>query len=154
MPAWPGLVFYADSFTLLPRADQETRTVPMRLTLANPEGKLKPGLTATVRLRGMGEETLLIPSQSLIDLGEEQHVIIRAADGGFIPKKVQVARSSADQTAIASGLDPGDEIVVSGLFLIDSEANLRGALERMRQDAGADKSPGAAHEHNTQGAER
>jgi Cu(I)/Ag(I) efflux system membrane fusion protein len=135
VPAWPGLAFYADSFTLLPRADAETRTVPLRLSLPNPEGRLKPGLTATLRLRGRGEESLLIPSQSLIDLGDEQRVITRAVDGGFVPKKVQVLRSSAEQTAIASGLEAGEEIVVSGLFLIDSEANLRGALERMRQDA-------------------
>jgi Cu(I)/Ag(I) efflux system membrane fusion protein len=157
VPAWPGLAFYADSFTLLPKADPETRTVPLRLTLANPEGKLKPGLTATVRLRGVGEETLLIPSQSLIDLGEEQHVIIRAADGAFVPKKVQVSHSSAEQTAIAAGLNPGDEIVVSGLFLIDSEANLRGALERKRQDAGTGNTSGGSsgmpREQNTPEAE-
>lgn len=133
IPAYPEKVFQADSFSLLPRADQETRTVPLRLSVSNADGLLKPGMTANIRLRGNGEEALLIPTQSLIDLGHEQRVVTRAADGSFVPKQVQVLRSSREQTAIASGLEEGDEVVVSGLFLIDSEANLRGALERMRK---------------------
>jgi Cu(I)/Ag(I) efflux system membrane fusion protein len=47
-----------------------------------------------------------------------------------------VLRSSRDATAVLDGLEEGDEVVVSGLFLIDSEANLRGALDRMRAGAG------------------
>jgi Cu(I)/Ag(I) efflux system membrane fusion protein len=134
VPAWPDRVFYALSSTLLPRADLSTRTVPLRLVLDNGEGLLKPGMSAVIRLRGTGEEALLISTQSLIDLGEEQRVVTRAPDGSFMPKKVQVLRSSGEKTALASGLDPDDEVVVSGLFLVDSEANLRGALDRMRRD--------------------
>ncbi|MDR3073538.1 MAG: efflux RND transporter periplasmic adaptor subunit [Deltaproteobacteria bacterium] len=149
--AYPEQVFYAESFTLLPRADQETRTVPLRLSLDNADGLLRPGMTASVRLRGTGEEALLIPTQSLIDLGEEQRVITRAADGSFIPRRVRVLRSSQEKTAVSSGVEPGDEVVVSGLFLIDSEANLRGALERMRRDA----QPGDAQSGDAQpGAEK
>lgn len=133
VPAYPEKVFPVDSFTLLPRADRETRTVPLRLNVSNTDGLLRPGMTASIRLRGSGEEALLIPTQSLIDLGNEQRVVTRAADGSFVPRRVQVLRSSREKTAIASGLEDGDDVVVSGLFLIDSEANLRGALERMRQ---------------------
>ncbi|MDR3362595.1 MAG: efflux RND transporter periplasmic adaptor subunit [Desulfovibrio sp.] len=136
--AWPDKVFYAQSFTLLPRADKGTRTVPLRLTLDNPDGLLKPGMTATIRLRGADEETLLIPTQSLIDLGEEQRVIVRLADGSFAPRQVHVLRSSREKTAVASGVEPGEEVVVTGLFLIDSEANLQGALNRMRRDNAQD----------------
>lgn len=139
--AYPEKVFQAESFTLLPKADLDTRTVPLRLTVKNPEGLLKPGMSASIRLRGSSEEALLIPTQSLIDLGHEQRVITRAADGSFVPKQVQVLRSSRDKTAIASGLDAGEDVVVSGLFLIDSEANLRGALERMRNNAAATANP-------------
>jgi Cu(I)/Ag(I) efflux system membrane fusion protein len=135
VPAWPDRAFHTTSFTLLPRADLATRTVPLRLVLDNGEGLLKPGMSAAIRLRGTGEDALLISTQSLIDLGGEQRVITRAPDGGFVPKKVHVLRSSGEKTALASGLEAGEEVVVSGLFLIDSEANLRGALERMRRDA-------------------
>jgi Cu(I)/Ag(I) efflux system membrane fusion protein len=136
IPAYPDRVFFSESATLLPKADLATRTVPLRLTLGNADGLLKPGLTASIRLRGESGESLLIPAQSLIDLGDEQRVVVRTADGAFVPRLVQVLRSSRDATAVLDGLEEGDEVVVSGLFLIDSEANLRGALDRMRADAG------------------
>ena len=117
---------------MLPDADPATRTVPLRLSVRNPEGLLRPGMTATISLRGSGPESLLIPTQSLIDFGEEQRVIVRAADGSFVPRRVEVLRSSREQTAVASGLEEGEDVVATGLFLIDSEANLRGALEKMR----------------------
>ena len=143
--AYPDRVFMAENVTLLPKANQDTRTVPLRMTVANPEGLLKPGMTASLRLRGTGPEALLVPTQSVIDLGNEKRVVTRAANGSFVPKKVQVLRSSRDETAIVSGLEEGENVVVSGLFLIDSEANLRGALDKMR---GNDAQEEGGHEKN------
>jgi Cu(I)/Ag(I) efflux system membrane fusion protein len=131
--AWPGEVFEVTEQTVLAKASLETRTVPLRLAVPNPDGRLRPGLTATVRLRGSGPEGLIIPTQSLIDLGHEQRVITRLNDGNFLPKKVKVAGSSGEETVVTEGLEENDLVVVSGLFLIDSEANLTGALERMRR---------------------
>ncbi|MDR1777049.1 MAG: efflux RND transporter periplasmic adaptor subunit [Desulfovibrio sp.] len=133
VPAWPGRAFFAQSGTLLPKADPSSRTVPLRLALDNSEGLLKPGLTASIRLRGVSEESVLIPTQSLIDMGDEKRVVVRAADGSFVPRRVEVLRDAREQTAVRSGVEEGEEVVVTGLFLIDSEANLRGALERMRR---------------------
>ncbi|MDR2850740.1 MAG: efflux RND transporter periplasmic adaptor subunit [Desulfovibrio sp.] len=132
--ALPGMAFYANAFTLLPQADRDTRTVPLRLVIDNPDGLLKPGMTATVRLRGADEEQLLVPTSSLISLGEEQRVIVRAPDGSFVPRRVRTLRSSGEKTAVASGVEAGEEVVVTGLFLIDSEANLQGALGRMERE--------------------
>lgn len=140
--AYPDRVFTANSVTLLPKADQDTRTALLRLDVGNADGLLRPGMTVSIRLRGTGTEALLVPTQSVIDLGDEQRVVTRAPDGSFVPKTVRVLRSSRDETAIASGLEEGEEVVVSGLFLIDSEANLRGALEKMR---GGDQA-GGGHE--------
>ena len=140
--AYPDRIFTANSVTLLPKADQDTRTALLRLDVGNADGLLRPGMTVSIRLRGTGTEALLVPTQSVIDLGDEQRVVIRTPDGSFVPKTVQVLRSSRDETAIASGLEEGEEVVVSGLFLIDSEANLRGALEKMR---GGDQA-GGGHE--------
>ena len=70
---------------------------------------------------------------------------MRAKDGTFVPRLVQVLRSSRDQTAVATGVDEGEDVVVSGVFLIDSEANLRGALQKMRGNAAqGSASPDAA----------
>jgi Cu(I)/Ag(I) efflux system membrane fusion protein len=148
-PAWPEKVFRPESFTLLPRADQETRTVPLRLSVNNENGLLRPGMTAIIRLRGKGEETLLIPTRSLIDLGDEQRVVTRAADGSFVPKLVRVLRSSGEMTAVASGVEAGEKVVVSGLFLIDSEANLRAALDRMRGNAPSGGTPDGGREERS-----
>ena len=156
VPAYPEIVFPVNSFVLLPKADQEVRTVPLRLTVNNEESLLRPGMTASIRLRGSDTEALLVPTQSIIDMGEEQRVVIRAADGSFVPRLVQVLRSSREQTAVATGVEEGEEVVVSGLFLIDSEANLRGALARMRKSAsnetgeentGSEQKPEAVHGH-------
>ncbi|MDR1657552.1 MAG: efflux RND transporter periplasmic adaptor subunit [Deltaproteobacteria bacterium] len=132
-PVWPNRIFEVSSQTLLPKANSQTRTVPLRLTVPNGEGLLRPGLTATVRLRQRGAESIIIPTQSLIDLGESVRVITRLPDGTFLPKAVTVAGSSGSNTAITDGLEQGDEVVVSGLFLIDSEANLAGALDRLKR---------------------
>jgi len=76
---------------------------------------------------------LLIPSQAVIDSGKEQHVITLDSQGRFIPKSIKILHESQNQTGIASGLMEGESVVVNGLFLIDSEANISGALERMHQ---------------------
>jgi Cu(I)/Ag(I) efflux system membrane fusion protein len=92
---------------------------------------LRPGLTATVRLRALGPEGLIIPLQSLIDLGDEARVISLAEDGSFVPKDVKVVSLGREEAVVSGDLAEGESLVVGGLFLIDSEANLRGALDRL-----------------------
>ncbi|MDR2141110.1 MAG: efflux RND transporter periplasmic adaptor subunit [Deltaproteobacteria bacterium] len=135
--AWPGRAFEVLSQTLLPQANEAARTARLRLTVANPEGLLRPGLTAIIRLSYQGPPGLLIPTQSLIDLGEDKRVITLAPDGTFLPKRVQVGGSAREETLISTGLNEGETVVVSGLFLIDSEANLVGALDRLRPATGS-----------------
>jgi Cu(I)/Ag(I) efflux system membrane fusion protein len=142
--AWPERVFEPSSQTLLPRANSQTRTVQLRLTVPNPEGLLRPGLTASVRLRKQSGEALLIPTLSLIDLGDEKRVVTRLPGGAFAPKLVRTGSSSRGETEVLEGLSEGDEVVVSGLFLIDSEANLAGALERLRSPEPAKAADGGA----------
>ncbi|MDR1041766.1 MAG: efflux RND transporter periplasmic adaptor subunit [Deltaproteobacteria bacterium] len=142
LPAFPDRAFEIIELAVLPNADPATRAVPVRVSVKNPEGRLIPGMTARLRLRATEPEAVLVPTQSLIDLGEDdRRVLTRAPDGSFLPKRVTVGRSSRDRTQVLSGLEPGEEVVTVGLFLIDSEANLRGALERLRGDKEA---PGAS----------
>jgi Cu(I)/Ag(I) efflux system membrane fusion protein len=132
LPAYPDRAFEILEMGVLPRADPATRAVPMRLSVANPEGLLIPGMTATLRLRATEDEAVLVPTQSLIDLGgSDKRVVTRTPGGTFLPKRVTVGRSSRERTQVLSGLEPGEEVVTVGLFLIDSEANLRGALDRL-----------------------
>ena len=122
-------------WTLLPGVDAATRTLQLRLEVDNADEALKPGMNAWLQLNTASEPMLLIPSQALIDTGSEQRVITVDADGRFVPKRVAVFQASQGVTALRSGLAEGEKVVSSGLFLIDSEANISGALERMRSES-------------------
>ncbi|EPG4633514.1 MULTISPECIES: efflux RND transporter periplasmic adaptor subunit [Klebsiella] len=146
VPAWPGKTFRISKWTLLPSVDSATRTLQLRLQVNNPDEALKPGMNAYLQLTSESAPMLLIPSKALIDSGSEQRVITVDNEGRFVPKIVQVFHESNGVTAIRSGLQEGEKVVASGLFLIDSEANIAGALERMRAQA-PDAAAPAAHAH-------
>jgi Cu(I)/Ag(I) efflux system membrane fusion protein len=79
----------------------------------------------------------LIPTDALVATGSDSRVIVVASDGSFEPVHVVIGRSAAGKTEILSGLKGGERIVTSGQFLIDSEASLTGALDRLTTDAPA-----------------
>ena len=118
--------------------DPSTRTLQVRLQVSNKDERLKPGMNAYLKLNTQSPEMLLIPSQAVIDTGKEQRVITVDEEGRFVPKPIHVLHESQQQSGIGSGLNEGEMVVVSGLFLIDSEANITGALERMRHAETAD----------------
>lgn len=143
VPAYPDRTFSIEKWSILPSADPTTRTLQVRLQVDNPDEVLKPGMNAYLKLNTQSPEMLLIPSQAVIDTGNEQRVITVDADGRFVPKVIKVLHESQRQTGVGAGLREGESIVVSGLFLIDSEANISGALERMRHaQAPAAMAPG------------
>lgn len=132
IPAWPDKSFPVEKWSLLPSVDPTTRTLQLRLQVSNKDELLKPGMNAYLKLNTHSQEMLLIPSQAVIDTGKEQRVITVDTNGNFMPKRIRVLHESQQQSGIGSGLEEGESVVVSGLFLIDSEANITGALERMR----------------------
>ncbi|WP_158781462.1 efflux RND transporter periplasmic adaptor subunit [Pantoea sp. BAV 3049] len=133
VPAYPDKAFTIEKWSILPSVDPTTRTLQIRLQVSNPDERLKPGMNAYLKLKTQSAEMLLIPSQAVIDTGKEQHVITVDNEGRFVPKAIKILHESQNQTGIASGLAEGESVVVNGLFLIDSEANISGALERMHQ---------------------
>lgn len=116
---------------LYPALTAATRTVRARIALANPAGRLRPGMTARVTLRGAPREALVVPTESLIRSGERTALIVAEGGGRFRPAAVAAGLEEGELTEITSGLRAGEVVVVSGQFLIDSEANLRGALDRL-----------------------
>ena len=147
VPAWPGKTFTISKWTILPSADATTRTLQLRLQVDNPDEMLKPGMNAWLRLNTQSQPMLLIPSKALIDTGTEQRVITVDNDGRFVPKRIDVFQQSGDVTAVSAGLSEGEKVVSSGLFLIDSEANISGALDRMRAQTPAALPTPTAHAH-------
>ncbi|MCG5126433.1 efflux RND transporter periplasmic adaptor subunit [Enterobacter mori] len=132
VPAYPDTSFPVEKWNLLPSVDPTTRTLQVRLQVSNKDERLKPGMNAYLKLNTQSQDMLLIPSQAVIDTGKQQRVITVDAEGRFVPKPIHVLHESQQQSGIGSGLNEGESVVVSGLFLIDSEANITGALERMR----------------------
>ncbi len=124
---WRGRVEY-----IYPALDPKTRTLRVRLRFANPDEALKPNMYAKVRLYAEPREDVLsVPLEALIRTGRAERVILALGKGRFAVREVVSGIESGDRVEIRKGLKEGDEVVVSGQFLIDSEASMRGALQRM-----------------------
>jgi len=131
VPAYPDEAFPGRVSAILPEVNAATRTVRTRIEVANPAGKLKAGMYATLTLSPRAREGLLVPSEALIRTGERSVVILAGAEGRFRAVEVEVGMESGPDAEIRKGLKAGDKVVVSGQFLIDSEASLRSTLARL-----------------------
>jgi Cu(I)/Ag(I) efflux system membrane fusion protein len=115
-----------------PEVAAATRTIRVRIVVPNESGTLRPGMSARVTLQGPSRSVVLVPTAALVRSGERTAVILAEGGGQFRPAAVVAGAEQGDQTEIRSGLQAGDRVVVSGQFLIDSEANLRGVLDRLQ----------------------
>lgn len=129
---------------LLPDVNPATRTLKVRIALQNKNRQLVPGMFVNVRF-GTQEtaQRLLVPTEALIRTGTRTVVMVETGNGGFQPVEVKADAEAAGQTEITEGLKAGQKVVVSGQFLIDSEASLRGIATRM-EGAAAPASHAAA----------
>ena len=134
--ALPGRCFRGTVETLLPDIDAVTRTQRARIVLANPDGALSPGMFATVQLAPGGAKAVpVIPDDALITTGSQARVIVSEGNGHFRAMAVRTGRSSGGYTEILAGLEGSEKVVISGQFLIDSEARLSGVLDRLNGNA-------------------
>jgi Cu(I)/Ag(I) efflux system membrane fusion protein len=137
--AVPGRTFEGIVETLLPQIDAVSRTQRARIVLDNRDGRLVPGMFAELTLpSAAGDDVPLLPSEALIATGSDSRVIVAHPDGRFEPVRVRTGRSSDGRTEILAGLRGGESVVTSGQFLLDSEASLSGALQRLDQAAPVD----------------
>ena len=138
VPAFPGQVFIGRVGAILPDVNALTRTLRARIELANPGTRLKPGMFATLSLSsGRGKEAVLVPSEAVIRTGERSLVVLAEGAGRFRQQDVELGIEMGELTEVRKGLKPGDKVVLSGQFLIDSEASLRAGLSRMEPPAQA-----------------
>ena len=135
-PALPGTAFEGRVSAILPEVNPATRTLKARVELANRGGALKPGMFATVNFTPAARKpALLVPSEALIRTGKRTVVIVAQGDGRFSPVEVVTGMEANGETEIRKGLKAGDRVVLSGQFLIDSEASLRATTTRMEGNA-------------------
>ena len=140
--AYPGQTFDGSIDYLYPELEMGTRTRRARIVLDNHSDALHPGMFVDVSLSARSQAgVLLVPSEAVIRTGHRDVVIVAAEHGAYRPAQVVVGAERDGKTVIDSGLEEGDMVVTSGQFLIDSEASLRGAYNRMQE---SDRGNGAA----------
>jgi Cu(I)/Ag(I) efflux system membrane fusion protein len=132
--ALPGQTVAASVLEVLPQLNEATRTLQARLELDNPGQRLAAGMLADVTIEGgAGSETLMVPTEALIRTGRAERVIVALGDGRFAARDVTSGRESGDDIQILGGLRAGEEVVVSGQFMIDSESQVRSSLRRYEE---------------------
>ena len=138
--AFPNEVFEGKVSYLSARVDTDTRTVRARLDVANPEGKLRPGMFVEVGLvdphaQGGGEahKSLVVPEGAVVRDGEEHLVFVAAGELRYERREIRIGRQAGGYVEVAGGIEPGDLVVVEGAFLLKS------ALSK--------ESLGGGHEH-------
>lgn len=136
LSALPGRRFEGQVDYVYPGLDTATRTVRARLVFANKDGALKSGMYANVAiLAGTQQDALLVPVESVIRTGKRTVVIVAEGEGRFRPAEVTLGPEHEGTIVILAGLEEGQQVVTSGQFLIDSEASLRGAYQRLEGEA-------------------
>lgn len=130
--AVPGQSFEGTVQAVLPQLNSNTRTVLARIVLKNPEQKLLPGMFVQTRFMDSSRpETLIVPSEAVIQTGRRAVVMLAGEAGRFTPVEIKTGIEFDGKTEVLEGLKPGQEVVLSGQFLIDSEASLRGLEARL-----------------------
>ncbi|PWB48239.1 MAG: efflux RND transporter periplasmic adaptor subunit [Nitrosomonadales bacterium] len=130
--AYPGREFEAKLTYVYPTLNAQTRTVPVRLEMANPGMLLKPAMYADIELNVPGSgKVLTIPASAVIYGGQRQSVLVELAEGRFEPRGVRLGSQGSDYVEVLEGLGEGEKVVVSANFLIDSESNLKAAFSSL-----------------------
>ena len=143
LAALPGQRFEGTVAALLPDVDPVTRTLTARIVLANGDGRLVPGMYPDIEfeLATDGREHVVVPSEAVIATGRRHVVIVAQGRGSFRAQEVRVGIEADGRSEILDGIADGEEVVLSGQFLIDSEASLTGALSRLGAAPGAERAP-------------
>ena len=135
-PAFPGRIYKGSVQAILPEVNALTRTIRARIELANPatdaNARLMPGMFVSVELTAPVRAALAVPTEAVIRTGRRALVMLADAQGKFRPVEVVTGAESGGFTEIKGGLQAGQKVVVSGQFLLDSEASLRAATTRMQ----------------------
>ena len=153
--AYPEKPFAGAINLVYPTLNAATRTVAVRIEIANPEGLLKPAMFANVEIPVAGKgEVLTVPSSAVIDSGTRQIVLVQLAPGRFDPRVVKLGSRGENYVEVLEGVAAGEEVVISANFLIDAESNLKAALSGLDGHVGStpasgQKQPGTSQQQDT-----
>jgi multidrug efflux pump subunit AcrA (membrane-fusion protein) len=133
----PDRTFKGRITYIYPTVDEKTRTAYVRMEFSNPDLFLKPGMFATVEIRAELEpSTLLVPDSAVLRSGEKNTVFVALDGGKFEPRTVTLGPRAQNNTyQVLSGSKEGERVVTSGQFMLDSESQLREAIQKMLEPA-------------------
>jgi RND family efflux transporter MFP subunit len=127
--AYPNQSFEGRISYVYPTMKAETRTVAVRIELANPRQLLKPAMFAQVELPVGGTlPVLTVPDSAVIDSGTRRIVLVQVGEGRFEPREVELGARGESYVEIVKGVRDGEQVVVAANFLIDAESNLKAAV--------------------------
>jgi Cu(I)/Ag(I) efflux system membrane fusion protein len=152
--AYPDKLFGGKVTYVYPTLKAETRTVPVRVELANPGLLLKPAMFAQVELSVSAKARVIsVPVSAVIDSGTRQIVLIQQGEGRFEPRPVKLGARSDEYIEVLEGVKEGEAVVVAANFLIDAESNLKAAVGGFGHSAhGSAPKAGAESEKTAPGA--
>ncbi|MCA1665049.1 MAG: efflux RND transporter periplasmic adaptor subunit, partial [Myxococcales bacterium] len=129
---WSGRVSY-----ILPTVDDKTRTVKVRIAIANPANELKPEMFGDVIIDTAARQALVVPDDAVIVTGTRKLVFVAIGDGKLQPRQVETGAHAGGVYEIKSGVRAGEKVAVGASFLLDSEAQLRSATSGMTPGDGS-----------------
>ena len=135
LQAYPERTFTGRVSYISPIVTAETRTVRARITLSNPGGLLKPNMVATVELRATQSSALVVPADTVIETGTQQVVFVSDGAGRFTPREIRIGRRTPGEVEVLAGLAEGERVAASATFFLDSESQLRSALQNYQLPA-------------------
>jgi len=144
LPYLPGRMFQGKITYIYPQVDSSTRTLKARIEVENPRFELKPEMYANVEVKIDYGKHIVVPQEAVMDSGSEQTVFVGLDDGYFEPRKVQLGAKVDNKFIVLAGVKPGERIVTSGNFLIDSESKLKSAAAGMGMPGMNHGAPGSS----------
>ncbi|HEX7362844.1 MAG TPA: FixH family protein [Bryobacteraceae bacterium] len=130
--AYPGRTFHGRIESILPQVDEATRTVQVRLEIANPDLDLKPGMYVNADLKTNLGRHLVVPASAILQTGTQAVAFINQGGGRLIPQEVTVGPRVGDDIIVLSGLKTGQRVVTSANFLVDADSQLQAAAGSYR----------------------
>lgn len=134
--ALPGRTYQGRVTFIQPGVDTTTRTLTARVEVPNRDRRLRPGMYVTARLAPASTERLTVPLTAVLPTGTRELVFVNRGDGAFVPRDVKTGARGDSLVEVVDGLKPGDEIVASATYLLDSETNLAAAMQGLMLQMG------------------
>jgi membrane fusion protein, copper/silver efflux system len=137
LAAFPGRPVSGRVAFVAPTLQGESRSVRARIEVPNPDGRLKPGMYGTVHIGTSGRRALTVPAEAVVRTGERSVVFVDVRGGRLAAREVETGRTAGGLTEVLAGLEPGQRVVTSAQFLLESESNLSEIMRSMMGQTGS-----------------